>query len=100
MKSGVVVVGAREVERRGACGKRAAASLTRAAHERVGLLEPGDADAHVGEVVELGARSKPGASASIIRAQLVDVARHRPGVVEARREREAAVERARARTSA
>ena len=38
------------------------------AHERIGAVGPRDADAQVGERVELGG-SKPGAIASIIRSQ-------------------------------
>ena len=72
--------------------EHAARRLDTCAHERLGRRSSQrDADRDPGR--SIGSTSKPGTSASISSTQPRDVARHRPGVVEARREREHAVER-------
>ena len=73
------------------CGKRAAAASTLARTRGSASSSQRTPTRMSSSSTSVGA--KPGASTSSAREQLVDVPGHRPGVVEARREREAPVER-------
>ena len=75
-----------------AAGKQRGGLLDPRADERVGVLRPGDRDLDLLERLERQG-SNPGASARIIAVHSSTDPRHRAGVVEARREREAALER-------
>ena len=91
MNTGWRSAGEGQLERLRAAGRWAAACSSAGADERIGLAEPRDAGA---ELRERDLRDgEPGTSAAIIATAARDVCGHRPGVVEARREREDAVGR-------
>ena len=79
--------------RRRGGGEQRGRLLDPGADERVGVLRPGDRRPRPPRATRACAARSPGASASHHRRALLDRPRHRPGVVEARREREAALER-------
>ena len=74
-------------------GKSAAAASTRARTSGSACSRPRDADRHASSDSSSARRRSPARARAISSTQPRDVARHRPDVVEARREREDAVDR-------
>ena len=96
MNAGVVPTGSGNGER--APPREHAAAAVDAARAPAGRRSSRHATPTETSLGSIGSTAKPGTSASISSTQPRDVARHRPGVVEARREREARRRSARARS--